>query len=80
MALLVLAEEGLCISQIANVLLGSKMKLGPVALSLRINETECVAAETMHISVGRRNLALTHHNCDLVQRLVTGSPEVLIIL
>jgi hypothetical protein len=59
----------LSIAQVTYPLLGDEVKLDPVPFVFRVNETEGVAAEAMHMAVGEGNPTVTHEDCDLVQCL-----------
>ena len=55
------------------------MELDPEALVLRIDEAVGVAAETVHVTVRRRDAAIAHDHSDLVQGFGQQGPEVPVV-
>src|SRR3984893_13018023 len=82
MGLAVLADKGLGfgIRQVLDALLGTKVEFDPDAFVCGVEETVCVAAETMHVAETPRNTALAHDNRDLMQCLGQQRPEVPVVV
>jgi hypothetical protein len=57
------------VGQVFNTLLGFQVKLNPVPLVFRVNKTESVTTETMHVTVGIGNAPVAHDDGYLVERL-----------
>jgi hypothetical protein len=53
------------IAQVTYSLLGDEVKLDPVPFGFRIDETEGVATEAMHMALGEGNPKVTHEDCDM---------------
>ena len=81
-ALAVLADQGFAfrVGQVADALLRLEVKLDPVAFVVGVDEAEGVAAETVHVPVGRRDAAVAHDDGDLVQRFRQRAPEIPVVL
>ena len=77
-ALAVLADQGagLGIGQVPDALLADVVELHPEALAGLVDQAVGVAAEAVHVPVGRRDAAVAHDDGDLVQRLGQQGPEV----
>ena len=56
------------------------MELDPEALVVGVDEAESVAAEAVHVAVGRRDAPVAHDDGDLVQRFGQRGPEVPVVL
>src|SRR5690625_2745953 len=67
------------ISEVFNALLGTKMKLDPKTLALRIPKTISMRAKAMHMTIARRNTPIAHNNSDLVQRFRQQGPIIPVI-
>ena len=82
MAFAVLADDrlGFGVGQVLDALLRLEVELDPAALVLRVDEAEGVAAEAVHVAVGRRDAAVAHDDGDLVQRFGQRGPEVPVVL
>ena len=52
------------------------MEFHPEAFVVRVDEAECVAAESVHVAVARRNAAIAHDDRYLMQRFGQEGPEV----
>src|SRR5690606_11415086 len=61
-------------------LLTFEVELDPVAFLLGGDETECVAAEAVHMTIGSRDAAVAHNDGDLMQCFGKRGPEVPVIL
>ena len=70
---------GLLIGEVLYALLGAEVELDPVPLVPRIDHTEGVAAEAVHMPVGGRDAPVAHHDRDLVQCLRQRRPEVPVV-
>ena len=81
MAFPVLADNrlSLFIAQVTYPLLGDEVKLDPVPFVFCIDETEGVASEAVHMTVGIGNAPIAHNDSDLVQGLRQRGPEVPVV-
>jgi len=81
MALPALADHRLSflVREVLDSLVGGQVELDPVPLPLRTDETEGVAAESVHVPVGGRDATVAHHDGHLVQGLGQRAPEVPVV-
>ena len=56
------------------------MKLDPEALIVRIDKTESMAAEAVHVAIRGRNTAIAHDHGDLMQGFGQERPEIPVVL
>ncbi len=56
-----------------------EVELDPVALVVGVDEAEGVAAEAVHVAIGRRNAPVAHDDGDLVQRFRQRGPEIPVV-
>ena len=66
--------------RLLDALLRLEVELDPAALVPRVDEAEGVAAEAVHVAVGRRDAAVAHDDGDLVQCFGQRGPEVPVVL
>ena len=67
------------IGEVFDALLGAKVELAPVMLVSGVDETEGVAAETVHMTIRSRNTAVTHDHSTLMERFGKRCPEIPVV-
>ena len=81
MAFTILGDNGFGfgVGQVFDALLRPEMEFHPEAFVVRVDEAECVAAESVHVAVARRNAAIAHDDRYLMQRFGQEGPEVPVV-
>ena len=78
MAFTILGDDGFGfgVGQVFDALLRPEMEFHPEAFVVRVDEAECVAAESVHMTVRIRNTARAHGDGDLMQCFGKQCPEI----
>ena len=68
------------VGQVFDALLGYKMELYPETLVVRVDQTERMASEAVHVPIGAGYPPVAHRDGNLMQCLGKATPEVPVVV